>query len=322
MSCRFRVRSLVIAGFLILVGSSLSLASGRKVWSINLQARGYDSSSNVRIWFWRHYLVVDPDVEVCRALNNRNLARISASRPSAYPSFLERPYKTMVFDIDTHREVSLEVLVGADPTAACPQVQGWWWFGEHREDVRAAWKDRLVREDGHRGLYFNREGQPETPICRACAHHSVRWIAPYLLLMAKFSSEDKCLSAAVVDLDGETKYWLDPRKLQLGLHAVFNSTGTRFALVWRYQSGWGLIRYGLGDLMGGGDTTMDRKTIQVFSTSDGQQLFSKTLRGKHKADEYSQPDLKLALSDDGDFLAYFTNDAKILIYRLASDTSH
>jgi hypothetical protein len=261
-------------------------------------------------------------VEICRALNQRNLAHVSPSRHPEFRTPATRTHKTLVFDIDTHQEVPLEVLVGAERTAACPQVQGWWWFGEYRNEVRAAWKDRLIRKDGHGGLYVTREGQPDSSLCRACADDYVRWVAPDLLLIEKFNAE-KALSAQVVDLNGKKRYQLDPGKVQSGA-AVFNSTATRFALFSTYQSGWGHIRYWLADRLSDDPfITTDRKTIQIFSTRDGQQLFEKTWRkDEADADNNWQPDLKLALSDDGDFVAYYTHEATILIYRLASDTSH
>lgn len=322
MGLHFRLRFLITT-FLVSVTSFTSFASSQQVWTINLHARGYDSRSNVRIWFWRHYLVVDPDVEICRALNKRNLERVSPGRGPEFHVPAARTRKTLVFDIDTHQEVSLEVLAGADRAAACPQVQGWWWFGKYRVEIPAAWKDRLVRKDGQGGLYVTGEGQPDSPLCRACADDGVRWVAPDLLLIKKFDSE-KNLGAEVVGLDGKTRYRLDPGKVQSGPYAVFNSTGTRFALVSTYQSGWGRIRYWLADRLSDDlFITADRKTIQVFSTSDGQQLFEKTWRkDEADADNNWQPDLKLALSDEGAFLAYYTHEATVLVYRLASDTGH
>jgi hypothetical protein len=323
MHFNLRVRVALLAGFMVLATSSGAFASGQQVWAIDLQARGYDSRTNVRIWFWRHYLVVDPDAEVCRALNKSNLARNS---PSHAPPFhipdARGTHNMLVFDIDTHQEVSSGVLVGADRAAACPQVQGWWWFGESREEVLAAWKDRLVRKDKQGGLYVSREGRPDSLFCRACADDGVRWVAPDLLIVGKYNSE-KALSVEVVDLDGKTRYRLDPDKVR-AFNAVFNATGTRFALFGTYQSGLGHLLYWLHDRVSDDPfITTDRKTIQVFSTSDGQQLFDKTWR-KDEADGDNnwEPDLKLALSDDGAFLAYYTHEAKVLVYRLTSDAAH
>jgi hypothetical protein len=323
MHLNLRVRVALLAGFMVLATSSGAFASGQQVWAIDLQARGYDSRSNVRIWFWHHYLVLDPNVEICRALNKRNLARVS---PNSGPEFrvpAAHTRKTLVFDIDTHREVSPDVLADADRAAACPQVQGWWWFGMYRLEVPAAWKNSLVRKDGRGGLYVSREGEPDSPLCRACADDSVRWVAPDLLFIRK-SDSDKDLSAEVVDLQGQTRYRLDPRKVSPVTNVVFNSTGTRFALFGTYQSGWGHIRYWLEDQLSDDlFITTDRKTVQVFSTSNGQHLFEKTWRkDEADADKNWQPDLKLALSDDGGFLAYFTHEAKVLVYRLASDAAH
>lgn len=318
MSSQFRLRSLLATAFLASVISSSTFASGQQVWGIHLQARRYDSQSNVRIWFWRHYVIVDPDVEICRALNKGNLERVSPSRHPEFHVPDSHIHKTLVFDIETHQEVSPEVLVGADRAATCPQVQGWWWFGEYRDKVKASWKDRLVRKDDHGGLYVTREAQPDNPLCRACADDAVRWVAPDLLLIEKFNSE-KALGAEVVDLDGKTRYRLAPGK---GGNAVFNSTGTRFALFSTYQSGWGHVRFWLADRLSDDSfITTDRKTIQVFSTRDGQQLFEKTWRkDEADADNNWQPDLKLALSDDGAFLACYMSDATLVIYRLASDS--
>jgi hypothetical protein len=318
MHLNLRVRVALLAGFLVWTSSG-AFASGQQVWAIDLQARGYDSRSNVRIWFWHHYLVLDPDVEVCRALNKRNLARVSPDRgPDRVPAAQAR--KTLVFDIATQQEVSVAVLADADRAAACPQVQGWWWFGRYRLEVPAAWKDSVVRKDGRGGLYVNREGQPDSPLCRACADDGVRWVAPDLLFIRKFDSD----KAEVVDLQGQTRYRLDPRKIAPVTNVVFNSTGTRFALFGTHQSGWGHIRYWLEDQLSDDlFITTDRKTVQVFSTSNGQQLFEKTWRkDEADADKNWQPDLKLALSDDGGFLAYFTHEAKVLVYRLASDAAH
>ncbi|HZI55397.1 MAG TPA: hypothetical protein VFF39_01415 [Verrucomicrobiae bacterium] len=299
--------------------SSLSFASGKQVWSINLQPKGYNCLTDVRIWFWRHYLVVDPDLEFCRVLNERNLQRASVFRHRGSTFFGDRRInKILVFDVDTHQEVPIAVLAGADPAAACPQVQGWWWISEPSNEVEAAWKDRLVLRDRHHGLYVNREGQPDSPLCSACADDLVRWVAPDLLLITKNYSE-KNPSTQIVDLDGKTKYRIDPG---VGANVVFNSTGTRFVQFGTYQTGWGHIRYWLDDQFSDFITT-DRKTIRVFSTSSGELLFKKTWRkDEADADNNWQPDLKLALSDDGTFLAYYTHDARVLIYRLASSASH
>jgi hypothetical protein len=311
----------LIARILLLVlllgfSAADSFASGKQLWTIDLKSRGYGYSSDIRIWFWQRYLVVEPNPGFCRTGILED-AGLPADPTKVGSSRLPLP-QTMVFDVDAKHEASAKVLAEADRGATCPQYQGGWWSLKQLSiEIAASWKKMLVlRQSGE--LQLQRPGQPPVVICRQCPEHStVRWVSPNLLFLAKFDNNEKPLSAEVVDLTGKTRYQISHGKLSPRAYVVFNNTGSRFVLLWTWQTRWRHLVDGLGDYLASTET-LDRKTMKVFSSSDGHKIFEKTWGWDEASGEYAgrQPDLRVSLSADGNLLAYCDQDRQVVIYEL------
>jgi hypothetical protein len=302
--------------FLLGFSAAHSFASGKQIWAIDLKSRGFGYSSNVRIWFWHHYLVVEPNADFCRA---RILEDAGLPKDSVIAGYSGSPLtKTMVFDVDAQHEVSPDVLADVDREATCPQYQGGWWsLKQLSYETAAAWRKMMVRRQGGE-LQLRRPGQPPVVICSQCPEHStVRWVSPNLLFLARFDSNERPLSAEVVDLTGKTRYQISHGKLSPRAYVVFNNTGSRFALLWTWQTRWRHLVDGFGDYLASTET-LDRKTMKVFSSTDGQEIFAKTWGWDEASGEYEgrQADLRVALSDDGNLLAYCDHDRHLVIYEL------
>jgi hypothetical protein len=162
-------------------------------------------------------------------------------------------------------------------------------------------------------------GQPDIFFCRRCVDKKeslVRWVAPDRLMIARNDSrQDK--KAAVMDLHGVEQYRFALEDFPLDAQVVFNPAGTRFAIFWEYQSRWSKIRYVLDDFFGD-SAAEDRMTMKVFSTATGEQIFEKTWHSGQEAENIYRGGNKIALSDDGSWLAYLSSNLKIEIFKLPS----
>ncbi|HEX7289414.1 MAG TPA: hypothetical protein VF532_24740 [Candidatus Angelobacter sp.] len=301
--------------------TALCQPSGKTVWEIDLHQFGNVHYTHARVWFWGNYIVVEPSPDFCSELNRQNYKRTYIGLTAFDEPLPPLPEHTVVLDLATRAPVSRDVLkdAAAARAANCPQVQGWWWGGQLRDDIPAAWGRSLLRRNGQGGLYLDRAGQPEAVFCSSCMEEKpiVRAAAPERVLLAAVT-DYTVTEARIVDLQAREQFRLDLKGAR-NPYVVFNTTGTRFAVIWPYQSHLGHVRYWLDDFTSsGGGITFDRKTMKVFSAVDGEKLFEKTWhKDEADVDTVGDADQRVALSDDGSLLAYIGHGSKLVVWHLA-----
>lgn len=271
--------------------------------------------------------MVEDNRAYCEAVKKQNLDhRFLSLKAFAYPLPDLLP-NTLVFDIKRHMASSPSVLEDSREESAqvrassCPQEELFSWQTSQHIDTPAVWNRTLLRRDGEGGLLLDRTGQSPTQFCRNCLAgiSLVRFISPDQAMLLR-SDANAVIEAVVVGKDGVEQFRMDPKQMSLDTFVVFNASGTRFALMWSRQSALGHMRYYLDDFFSDGSgITYDRKTIQVFSSTTGHKLFEKKWKGREESYSDLYYDERVALSEDGDLLAYLTGKDRLVIERIPRD---
>lgn len=271
---------------------------------LGLKASNKDFYTDVRVHWWRQYIVVDSTYIAC-----------GKCRPNSTRT--ETPGPRLVIDYTTGKQVPPEAIADA---VLEPNPQDFHFDGQPVQDpdgeVLAEWRGMTLVRGKENKLWLKEPGRPNTLLFSRPGYQSAVFISPELILIVGQIADDPNCTIChfhqwVIDKTGALKYKLPSFYADITDYHALSREGSRFAIRDDVES----KKYVLIDILSlgtGSYSPINVARVRVFVTDNGKQM----LEYKWSPGKYDLGSRRgIALSDDGALLAV-VKGTDLLIFRI------